>query len=93
MILEKNNVAQCARMTKIHLTPEEEKAYESQLADLFNWVEDLSKVDTSSVEEAGTLQAAYLRPDEPVVNEPQAQMLVQAFNSQQGHCAKVKKVL
>ncbi len=93
MILEKDNVAQCARMTKIRLRPDEEKVYEKELADLFRWVEELSGVDTSSVTETCTAHGAYLRPDEPVTNAALSETLVRAFNEQEGHCAKVKKVL
>ena len=93
MILEKDNIKKCAAMTKIRLNADEEKIYDNELKDLFRWVEELSEVDTSSVPETSIQHAAYLRPDEPVVNEKLADALVDAFNEQTGHCAKVKKVL
>ncbi len=93
MILEKDNALSCARMTKIRLRAEEAAMYEEQLKDLFQWVEELSKVDTSAVPETTTAHAAYLRPDEPVTQEELAERLVSAFSQQEGHCAKVKKVL
>ncbi|MBO7238636.1 MAG: aspartyl/glutamyl-tRNA amidotransferase subunit C [Elusimicrobiaceae bacterium] len=93
MILEKDNVSKCAAMTKIRLNAGEAEMYENELKDLFRWVEELSKVDTSAVPETSIGHAAYLRPDEPVVNEKLADTLVGEFNEQQGHCAKVKKVL
>ena len=86
-------MAKCARMTKIRLNPGEAQMYERELEDLFKWVEELSEVDTSYVPETCVEHAAYLRPDEPVVNEQLANTLVGEFNEQQDHCAKVKKVL
>ncbi len=93
MRLEKNTAAKCAAMSKIHLTPEETAAYEAQLQELFGWVKQLSTVDVSSVPESAIAQAAFLRPDEPVTDEALSNTLVNAFNDQEGHCAKVKKVL
>ncbi len=93
MILEKDNAARCARMAKVRLSAEEEALYEDQMKELFDWVEQLSSVDTSSVEETAALRAAYLRPDQPITDESLAQTLVSQFNAQQDHCVKVKKVL
>ena len=93
MILEKDNALRCARMTKIRLRPEETALYDAQLKDLFAWVEELSKVDTSSVPETSVAQAAYLRADEPVTDEPLANQIIHAFNASEGRSAKVKKVL
>lgn len=93
MKLEQDNAAQCARMAKIRFTAEEEAAYQSQMQSLFDWVEQLSKVDVSGVEIDAAAQAAFLRPDDPVVNPALSQMLIGAFNDKEGACAKVKKVL
>jgi len=93
MILEKDNVQKCAAMTKIRLNAGEIDMYNKELKDLFRWVEELSQVDTSAVPETSIQHAAYLRPDTPVTNGPLAESLVTAFNEQEGHCAKVKKVL
>ncbi len=93
MRLEKDNAARCARMAKIRLTADETAHYEQQMQELFAWVQQLSCVDTRGVSETALAHAAYLRPDEPVVDEPTAQVIVAAFNDQQAHCAKVKKVL
>ena len=93
MILEKNNTISCARMSKIRMRPEEIALYDEQLKDLFRWVEELSQVDTSAVPETSIAHAAYLRPDVPVTDEKLANQLVHAFSAQEGHCAKVKKVL
>lgn len=93
MILEKDNVEKCARMTKIRLTAQETAGYDEQLKDLFKWVEELAQVDTSSVAETSLAYAAYLRPDEPITDVERAEALVAAFPAQEGHCAKVKKVL
>lgn len=92
MILEKDNAAHCANMTKIYLTPQETAQYEKQMQDLFGWVRQLSEVDTNGVDLAA-VGVAYLRPDEPVTDASMAQTLVSAFNEQADHCAKVKKVL
>ncbi|MBR3631507.1 MAG: aspartyl/glutamyl-tRNA amidotransferase subunit C [Elusimicrobiaceae bacterium] len=93
MILEKDNAAQCARMTKIRLTQQETADYEKQLQDLFGWMKELAEVDTTAVPETSLARAAYLRPDEPITDEPLAEALVAAFPAKEGHCAKVKKVL
>lgn len=93
MILEKDNVAKCAAMTKIRLNPGEAEMYEKELKDLFRWVEELSEVDTSSVEETSSKRGAYLRPDTAVTDPLRADTLVAAFNEKEGRCAKVKKVL
>lgn len=93
MILEKDNAARCARMAKIRLTPAETALYEDQMKELFAWVEQLSAVDTSAVEESAAIRAAYLRPDTPVTDESLAQTLVGQFSDQKDHCVKVKKVL
>lgn len=93
MILEKDNAAKCAAMTKIRLSDGEAALYERELKDLFRWVEELSEVDTSAVEETSVLRGAYLRPDTPVTDPQRADALVSAFNEKEGRCAKVKKVL
>jgi len=93
MILEKENAAQCARINKIHLQPEEIVGYDAQLTELFGWVEELAQVDTSAISEPNVPGTAYLRPDQPIQDEVLSNTLVNAFNEQEGHCAKVKKVL
>ena len=93
MILEKDNVEKCARMTKIRLTAQETAGYDEQLKDLFKWVDELAEVDTSALPETSWAHAAYLRPDEPITDAARAEALVAAFPDQEGHCAKVKKVL
>ena len=93
MILEKDNAAKCAAMTKIRLNAGEAETYERELKDLFRWVEELSEVDTSNVEETSAKRGSYLRPDTPITDSQRADTLVHAFNAQQGRCAKVKKVL
>ena len=93
MILEKDNIAKCAHINKIRLNASEEQIYDRELADLFRWVEELAEVDTSAVSDTMGTRAAYLRPDDPVNNNQLADALVSAFNGQEGHCAKVKKVL
>ena len=93
MLLEKDNVARCARMTKIRLSTAEQQQYERELKDLFRWVEELAEVDTSAVKETSIARAAYLRPDEPVTDQTLSDTLGGEFNEQEGHCAKVKKVL
>ena len=80
-------------MSKIRLTQKESEKYQAELQELFAWVKQLSEVNVSSVEEQTATRAAYLRPDEPVTDEALANTLVAAFSEQEGHCAKVKKVL
>lgn len=92
MILEKDNAAKCAQLAKIHLTPQETAQYEQQMQELFGWVQQLAEVDTSAVE-VPSLGAAYLRPDEPVMDSSLAHTLVEQFSESLDNCAKVKKVL
>ena len=81
MILEKDNVARCARMTKIRISADEQQRYDSELKDLFRWVEELAEVDTSAVPESSVARGAYLRPDEPITNADLSEKLVRAFNA------------
>ncbi len=93
MRLDNNHATTCARMLKITLTEKEAEKYQAELQDLFAWVKQLSEVDVSQVQGSAVTRAAYLRPDVAVTDENLAQQLVGAFSEQEGHCAKVKKVL
>ena len=93
MRLDQNNATTCASVSKIRLTQKEAEVYQSELQELFAWVKQLSEVDVTAVEEKSITRGAYLRPDEPVTNEALSNTLVAAFSQQEGHCAKVKKVL
>ena len=93
MRLDQDHATTCARSAKIALTENEAQKYQSQLQELFAWVKQLSEVDVTAVEEKSITRGAYLRPDEPVTNEALSNTLVAAFSQQEGHCAKVKKVL
>ena len=56
-----------AHLARLHLTPEEQKAYTAQVADILNYVDQLKQVDTEGV--APTYQVNNLknifRSDDP----------------------------
>lgn len=93
MRLDEQHATTCGRMVKMALSQQEAQKYQAELQELFAWVKQLSEVDVSQVALSAAQRAAYLRPDVAVSDEPLAQQLVAAFSEQEGHCAKVKKVL
>lgn len=93
MSITKQDVELAAKLAKMKVSEEEAAIYEEQLKDLFNWVDELSAVNTDGVMLTNVNLAAHIRPDEPVTDEARAEELRRAFNSQEAGCAKVKKVL
>lgn len=93
MILDKNSVILCGKLARMQMTEAETAIYEQQLRALFNWVDELSTVDTTGVDIADTGVSAHLRADEPVTDEALNQTLIGAFSAAEGRSAKVKKVL
>ena len=82
---------QVAKLAKIELSAQEEEKLIKQIASVVNWVEEIQKVDTSSL----TCTHADFTPkreDNPVQFENTAK-LVAAFNDKQDNLLKVKKVL
>ena len=82
---------QVAKLAKIELSAQEEEKLIKQIASVVNWVEEIQKVDTSSLICAPT-DFTPKREDNPVQFENTAK-LVAAFNDQQDNLLKVKKVL
>ena len=82
---------QIAKLAKIQLSSQEEEKLIKQIASVVKWVEEIQKVDTSSV---SCVPANFVkkREDSPVYFE-NAPKLVAAFNDKQDKFLKVKKVL
>jgi len=93
MQITKQDVELAAKLAKMKVSEQEVAVYEEQLKALFNWVEELSAVNTDDVQLTGAQLAAFVRPDEPVQNPSLAQELRSDFACEQDGCAKVKKVL
>ena len=82
---------QVAKLAKIELSAQEEEKLIKQIASVVNWVEEIQKVDTSSLTCTQT-DFTPKREDSPVQFENTA-ALVAAFNDKQDNLLKVKKVL
>ena len=93
MEITKHDVELAGQLAHMRINAEETALYEAQLKALFNWVQELSAVDTTDVQLSQTDLAAFVRPDEPVQNEALAAELRGAFAAEEAGCAKVKKVL
>lgn len=63
--MDKETVAHVARLARIHLTEEEQAAFAPELAQILDWVEQLSGVETSDVPPMTSVvhAGAVLRPD------------------------------
>jgi len=93
MPITKQDVELAAKLAKMQVSDEEAGIYEKQLKDLFNWVDELSAVNTDKVILSNDNLSAHIRPDEPVTDDARAAALRADFNNQEDNCAKVKKVL
>ena len=93
MEITKKDVALAAKLAKMRVSEHEAAVYEDQLKALFNWVKDLSAVNTDGVELSNVNLSAHVRADEPVTDEKRAALLRADFNASLDDCAKVKKVL
>lgn len=93
MPITKQDVELAAKLAKMKVSEEEVSIYEDQLKDLFNWVDELSAVNTDGVVLTNVNLSAHIRPDEPVTDEIRAAELRADFASREADCAKVKKVL
>jgi len=82
---------QVAKLAKIELSAQEEEKLISQISSVVKWVEEIQKVDTSSLT-AAPADFAPRRNDSPVCFE-KADTLVAAFNDKQDNLLRVKKVL
>ena len=82
---------QIAKLAKIELSAQEEEKLIKQIASVVNWVEEIKKVDTSSLT-CATADFTPKREDSPVNFENTA-ALTAAFNDKQDNLLRVKKVL
>lgn len=93
MEITKQDVALAAKLAKMRVSEHETAVYEDQLKALFNWVKELSAVNTDGVQLTNVNLSAHMRADEPEMNEKCAARLRADFNASLDGCAKVKKVL
>ena len=93
MEITKKDVELASKLANMQINPEETALYEAQLKALFNWVQELSAVNTDGVKLSESDLAAFVRPDVPAQNDALAQELRNDFSAQANDCAKVKKVL
>lgn len=93
MEITKKDVELAGKLANMQINPEETALYEAQLKALFNWVQELSAVNTDGVKLSESDLAAFVRPDVPTQNDALAQELRNDFAAQANDCAKVKKVL
>lgn len=93
MEITKKDVELAGKLANMQINPEETALYEAQLKALFNWVQELSAVNTDGVKLSESDLAAFVRPDVPAQNDALAQELRNDFAAQENDCAKVKKVL
>ena len=93
MEITKKDVELASKLANMQINPEETALYEAQLKALFNWVQELSAVNTDGVKLAEADLAAFVRPDVPAQNDALARELRNDFAAQANDCAKVKKVL
>ena len=93
MEITKQDVALAGKLANMRISEEETALYEEQLKSLFNWVQELSAINTDDVKLTNVNLAAFVRPDVPVKDEARAAALRQEFASEEDGCAKVKKVL
>lgn len=93
MEITKKDVTLAAKLAKMRVSERETAVYEDQLKALFNWVKELSAVNTDGVTLSNVNLSAHVRADEPVTDEARAALLRADFNASLDDCAKVKKVL
>lgn len=86
------DVDHMAELARIELTPEEKTLYAGQLTDIFGWMNELNKADTSSASADIPGHESILREDKPVPFEDREAMLKNAPD-REGDFIKVKKVL
>lgn len=95
MKLTSDQVAQIANLARLSLTDQEKTRYAEQLSVIFDYIEILNEVDTSTVEE--TCQVTGLmdvvREDEAVSSdEVFRKKLIASFPEKSGDLLKVKAV-
>lgn len=93
MEITKKDVALAAKLANMHVTEQETAIYESQLKGLFQWVKELSAVNTDHVILTNVNLSAHTRPDIPVTDVALSAELRGTFSEEEAGCAKVKKVL
>ena len=93
MEITKHDVELAGKLANMRISAEETALYEGQLKALFNWVQELSAVNTDDVSLTAADLSAFVRPDVPVQNAALAHELQSDFAAQENGCAKVKKVL
>ncbi len=93
MEITKKDVELAAKLAKMKVSEREVAIYQEQLEALFKWVRELAAVNTDNVKLTNVNHCAHLRADVPTSDPALAAQLRSAFDEEQDHCAKVKKVL
>lgn len=94
MSITVDTVKKIARLSRLHLSPEEEKHYASEINSILNWVEQLQKVNTDGVEPMASVGGTNLRFREDKVTDggKQEAVLANAPAAEYG-CFVVPKVI
>lgn len=85
-------IKKTAKLAKFNITEEEAQLYTGQLSAVLDWVEELRRIDTSSVETASGASHAPVREDIAFLS-PEREAVISAFNDKEKDYLKVKKVL
>jgi len=77
MAITTQEIEKVALLARLRLSPKEVEALANDMSNILNYVETLSQVDVSSVEDAKTAEntANVFRADEPVTPLPRAEAL------------------
>ncbi len=80
MPLSRQDVEHIALLARLHLSDEEKERYREQLSNILDHISKLQELDTSQVQPMSSLVVAQsrLRPDEPGVSMPRADLLSNA---------------
>ncbi|MGB2578440.1 aspartyl/glutamyl-tRNA(Asn/Gln) amidotransferase C subunit [Elusimicrobium simillimum] len=90
--MDTNQIERLAKSAKLKFTEADLKDWSKNMESIFGWLDELSKVDTSSVTEDTAANAQHVRADEASVF-PGREAIIAAFTESEDNMAKVKKVL
>lgn len=94
MSIDSKTIAHISKLARIALTDEEKEAYAGELSSIFDWIEQLSEVDTTGVEPMAGVgnYTQRLRVDEVNDGEKAKDVLKNAPDAQ-FDCFAVPKVV
>lgn len=93
--LSPDDILKLARLSRLHLTPDEVEQFESEISAILEYVQQLQKVDVTGLEPTNQVTGLkdVMRPDQPIdYGTTPAQLLQNAPATEQGHF-KVKRML